>query len=123
MSEEVAKIIPKLWGYEKVIVNDSLYCGKILTIVPNGNACSIHYHKKKTETFHILRGHLQFERFDTHGTLQKRSVLVAGDTITLPPLTPHRFWVVDEVCEFIEFSTHDDPSDSYRLAPSGPRPD
>jgi cupin fold WbuC family metalloprotein len=122
MPEEVSKIVPKLWGYEKVIVNTSLYCGKILTVVPNGNACSIHFHKNKTETFHVLRGKLEFERFDAAGALVKRMVLHAGDTLTLGPNTPHRFWVIDEVCDFIEFSTHDDLSDSYRLVPSGPRP-
>jgi cupin fold WbuC family metalloprotein len=118
-----AEIVSKLWGHEKIIVNNSLYCGKILTVVPNGMACSIHYHKNKTETFHILRGQLEFEKFDLDGRLQQRMLLRMGDTLTLPPSTPHRFWVMKDVCEFIEFSTHDDPSDSYRLTPSGPRPE
>jgi cupin fold WbuC family metalloprotein len=123
MAVEESPIIPKLWGHEKIIVNSSLYCGKILTVLPNGMACSIHYHKNKTETFHILSGELQFEKFDLSGKLQQRTVLRAGDTITLVPNTPHRFWVIDTLCQFIEFSTHDDPADSYRLIPSGPRPD
>jgi D-lyxose ketol-isomerase len=123
MAVEESQTIPKLWGHEKLIVNNSLYCGKILTVIPNGMACSIHYHKIKTETFHILQGELQFEKFDLHGKLQQRTTLHPGDTLTLLPKTPHRFWVVQNICEFIEFSTHDDPADSYRLTPSGPRPD
>jgi cupin fold WbuC family metalloprotein len=123
MAAAASTIIPKLWGHEKIIVNSSLYCGKILTVIPNGMACSVHYHKNKTETFHILRGELEFEKFDIDGRLETRIVLRAGDTLTLPPSTPHRFWVTGDICEFIEFSTHDDPSDSYRLIPSGPRPD
>jgi mannose-6-phosphate isomerase-like protein (cupin superfamily) len=123
MADAESKIVPKLWGQEKIIVNNPLYCGKILTVVPNGMACSVHYHKNKTETFHILRGQLEFEKYDAGGRLQERTALRAGDTISLPPSTPHRFWVLREICEFIEFSTHDDPSDSYRLIPSGPRPD
>jgi D-lyxose ketol-isomerase len=116
------RIVPKLWGYEKHIVNNELYCGKILVAMPNGMACSVHYHKKKTETFHILRGHLHLQLFSLERRLQEQTVLNAGDSLTLAPLTPHRFWAADELCEFIEFSTTDAPEDSYRLIDSGPRP-
>jgi mannose-6-phosphate isomerase-like protein (cupin superfamily) len=122
MAVEASEIIPKVWGSEKIIVNGPLYCGKILTVIPNGMACSIHYHKNKTETFYILHGQLEFEKYDPKGKLIERTVLKTGHTLTLPPSTPHRFWVLNEICEFVEFSTHDDPLDSYRLVPSGPRP-
>jgi len=115
-------IVKKLWGYEKHIVNTDLYCGKILVALPNGMACSVHYHKKKTETFHIVRGSLHLQLFSIDGTLQQQTVLNAGDSLTLSPLTPHRFWAIDELCEFIEFSTTDAPEDSYRLIDSGPAP-
>jgi hypothetical protein len=58
-----AKIVTKLWGYEKHLVNTELYCGKILVALPNGMACSIHYHKRKTETFHVLKGRLFLQLF------------------------------------------------------------
>ena len=115
-------IVKKLWGYEKHLVNTELYCGKILVAVPNGMACSIHYHKKKTETFHILKGRLHLQLFTTDGTLSEQTVLHCGDSLTLPPFTPHRFWAVGEVCEFLEVSTRDAPEDSYRLTDSGPAP-
>ena len=117
-----ATVVRKLWGYEKHLVNSPLYCGKILVALPNGMACSIHYHKRKTETFHILKGSLHLQLFTLDGTLTEQSVLEPGDTLTLPPLTPHRFWTTEEVCEFLEVSTHDEPEDSYRLVDSGPAP-
>ena len=77
------KIVPKLWGYEKHLVNSELYCGKILVALPNGMACSIHYHKKKTETFHILKGRLHLQLFALDGRLTEQSVLNPGDSLTL----------------------------------------
>jgi mannose-6-phosphate isomerase len=115
-------VVKKLWGYEKHLVNTQLYCGKILVAVPNGMACSIHYHKLKTETFHILNGRLHLQLFTLDGTLVQEKELSPGDTLTLIPLTPHRFWATDEVCEFLEVSTHDAAEDSYRLVDSGPIP-
>jgi D-lyxose ketol-isomerase len=114
------KIVKKLWGYEKHLVNTKLYCGKILVALPNGMACSIHYHKKKTETFHILKGRLHLQLFTLEGKFLTERDLTVGDSLTLPPLTPHRFWAADEVCEFLEVSTQDAPEDSYRLVDSGP---
>jgi mannose-6-phosphate isomerase-like protein (cupin superfamily) len=120
MEVHSATIVPKLWGYEKHLVNTALYCGKILVALPNGMACSIHYHKNKTETFHIVRGRLQLQLFSLEGVLQEKTVLNPGDSLTLKPLTPHRFWAIGELCEFIEISTPDAPEDSYRLVDSGP---
>jgi D-lyxose ketol-isomerase len=117
-----AKIVTKLWGYEKHLVNTELYCGKILVALPNGMACSIHYHKRKTETFHVLKGRLFLQLFSLEGELLEEKNLAAGDSLTLVPLTPHRFWAIDEVCEFLEVSTQDVPEDSYRLVDSGPIP-
>ena len=40
------KIVPKGWGHEKWIVNNEMYCGKILFMEKN-KRCSWHYHKSK----------------------------------------------------------------------------
>jgi D-lyxose ketol-isomerase len=103
------------------------YTGKILTVLPNGNASSIHYHKLKHETFYISRGCLALEVFTFEGkTLSSEPVarinMATGTVITLPAYTPHRFWAEKEVAEFVEISTPDDPADSYRLVKSGPAP-
>lgn len=121
--------VTKLWGYETIFTNNYLYCGKILTCLPNGNACSIHYHKRKTETFHVLRGKLQLEVYYQYGDLVSYEVklnmkleLLPGQSVTIPPFVPHRFWTRDEVAEFIEVSTTDYLDDSYRLVQAGPIP-
>ena len=48
----------KGWGYELWIVNNNLYCGKILHF-NKGKKCSWHYHKVKQETFYVQKGKLK----------------------------------------------------------------
>ncbi len=130
------KIIPKKWGYERVVVNDPEgYTGKILVVAPNGMACSIHYHRVKTETFHVTKGTLYAAIYEPLPTLDKRKpdikhfraephliTLQTGRSLRLPTWYPHRFWTKDEIAEFIEFSTIDNPDDSFRFVESGPLP-
>ncbi len=126
-------IVPKLWGHEKIIQNNLAagYCLKELTVTPNGQACSIHYHKKKTETFYVIKGNLYIERYrsvedcpDDCGTPHDREVyrLSEGDILTLLPYTPHRFWAMGGDAVFIEGSSPDYSYDSYRIIPAGPIP-
>jgi len=129
-------IIPKLWGYEKILVNKKQYCGKILVVHPNGKASSIHYHRSKTETFHVLDGFLELELW-MYGKVEDgrpgslllddydlvaRMTMVAGMTLTLKPGLAHRFWTKRESARFIEFSSFDDPADTFRLMESGDAP-
>ena len=51
------KFVPKGWGFERWIVNNDLYCGKLLFFA-KGKRCSFHYHKKKTETFYVQSGRI-----------------------------------------------------------------
>lgn len=111
-------IVPKLWGGEEIIVNTDLYCGKILTIV-KGAQSSLHYHTKKVETFYVLEGRIALEVETDMGTSKfDRMVMVSGETAHIPAGLLHRFAGLDQRNVFIEFSTHDDPVDSYRVEPS-----
>lgn len=141
--------VDKAWGGEVIIVDfkDAVfrskeiagYTGKILTAAPNGQACSIHWHKLKTETFHVLQGNLHLELWSRRQQLVppdvgwlpesgdlRRDILFflrPGQSITLRAGQLHRFWCASaEPAKFIEFSTPDDPSDSYRAVLSGPAP-
>ena len=121
------KIVPKVWGYEEHIVNSSLYCQKKLTLLPNGMSSSLHYHKLKTETFFILCGELQVELYDSVDAAANmdnahRFTMQPDDVLTLEIGTPHRFWAIDKVSQFMESSTQDFPEDSIRLVLAGPRP-
>jgi quercetin dioxygenase-like cupin family protein len=105
------KKVPKVWGSEEWIVNNELYCGKILNL-KKGFRCSIHHHKNKHETFYILEGKVLLELDE------KKIIMNPGDVQILPPLQKHRFTpIIDS--KIIEFSTHHEDSDSYRDVPSG----
>ena len=56
--KELEHYVPKGWGYEKWIVNNDKYCGKVLYFI-KGKKCSWHYHKLKHETFYIQEGQLK----------------------------------------------------------------
>lgn len=119
------RLVMKKWGTEEIIVNGD-YCGKRLTVMP-GYACSIHYHLKKTETFFVLDGRLSLELYKPYCTgIQAEpigcKILRAGRSMTIDPLTPHRFWAYREPVRFMEFSTTDADEDSIRLLESGPVP-
>ena len=120
----VSNNVIKKWGYEIWIVNNDLYCGKHLHVLPT-KQCSVHYHKNKTETFYVINGALKLE-FSTVLDLEfwrdytpKFVVLNKGQSITLQPMTAHRFSsAFDYPCDFIEFSTHHSDDDSYRIIES-----
>lgn len=118
------KIIHKLWGREILVENNKYYCGKHLYVKP-GKLCSVHYHKNKKETFYILKGKLVLE-YSTNIDIDSwnsnkysKIILSEGDSFTINPLTAHRFYCYGSCsCDFIEFSTHHEDSDSYRIIES-----
>jgi D-lyxose ketol-isomerase len=117
-------VINKIWGYEIWIENNKLYCGKHLHVIPN-KMCSVHYHKIKKETFYIIEGSLVLEYssfLDTESWKKDKFdkiILSKGESFTIDPLVAHRFYCDSSYpCDFIEFSTHHDDNDSYRIIDS-----
>ncbi|MHC4548109.1 MAG: cupin domain-containing protein [Planctomycetota bacterium] len=108
------RIVAKEWGEEHWIVNRE-YCGKKL-LLKKGYRCSIHQHAKKDETFHLESG-LVYLEVDGEGRF-----LRPGDTVHLPPRTPHRFSGLEESV-ILEFSTHHEDEDCQREEPSGSIPE
>jgi len=104
------KLVIKSWGSEEWIIN-SIYCGKKLNL-NKGYRCSIHYHKNKDEHFFIMSGKVLMECGD------KQLIMTKGDDIHIPPNTRHRFTGLKD-SEIIEFSTHHNDSDSYRIEEGG----
>lgn len=104
------KVVEKIWGGEIWIVNE-IYCGKILKLKKMFR-CSLHHHKKKTETFYITKGQVLLEIGDN------AYMLLPGDAIDIMPNQDHRFTGLEE-SEIIEFSTHHEDEDSYRKVESG----
>lgn len=104
----------KVWGGEIWLVNTDRYCGKILELKKD-YTCSYHYHKKKDETFYVLSGRV-FMILDG-----ERMVLSAGDVQRVRPGQKHSFAGIED-SKIIEFSTHHEEEDSYRLDKSRFKP-
>jgi quercetin dioxygenase-like cupin family protein len=103
------KTVPKVWGEERVIVNNR-YCGKILVLKAFAKG-SLHFHKWKEETFYILKGRVLLE-IDGDKT-----VGVPRQAFLIKPGQKHRFTGLAD-SEIIEFSMHHDDADTYRITPS-----
>lgn len=111
------KKVSKEWGTEEIIVND-IYCAKIMTIQPRGYL-SLQYHLLKTETFHILSGILDLQRFNPNGTYVI-DVMKKGDSVTIHAGQVHRFFNRSSTCVvLLEISTKHDDDDVYRVTQSG----
>lgn len=109
-------VVTKLWGNEHWIVNNDKYCFKVLTLFP-GFQCSLHYHKKKDETFIVYDGEILLEQRDVRG-YPVEELLVAGQQRHIEPKTPHRFQARNRMATVFEISTHHDDSDVVRIEES-----
>ena len=130
----------KAWGWQQEIVNNEEYCGKLLHVIP-GFRCSTHFHRLKLETFLIKSGEMLLSSFEPGDIFMQElasskdvtefqdrfnilnmptRILKEGDTFTINRLCPHWFTSnTDQPCEFYEFSTHHEDSDSYRIVQGG----
>ncbi len=107
--QKTHKEVPKVWGKEIWITNRD-YCGKIL-ILNKGFQCSMHFHKKKDETFYVLKGKVLLELGSS------KWVMNPGESLLIPPGAQHRFTGLEN-SEILEFSTHHEDEDSYRITES-----
>ena len=109
-----AEIHPKGWGYEKWIVNNQLYCGKLLYFHAN-KRCSFHFHKVKTETFYLQSGLIKvLHSLGDNISQAEEVVLKPGDSFHVPVGLRHQM-IAMENSELFEFSTQHFEEDSYRI--------
>lgn len=101
----------KVWGSEEIIVNNDMYAGKILHIDRNAIS-SYHCHKVKHETFYCLYGRVELN-IDGETIL-----LLPQEFISIEPGVYHSFKGMLYRNAMIEFSTHDESEDNYRLTKS-----
>ena len=131
------KKIDKVWGYEDIIYNGD-YCGKQLVFNAN-STLSIHFHSVKKETFMVSQGEIELTVYDNpeidqyvvswenwnnglpnlpkHLEKPQKFLLKANDSFNIPVGMRHTI-TSTQPSVIIEFSTHDDPEDSYRILPS-----
>jgi hypothetical protein len=114
MRIERLHIVPKGWGFEKWIVNNDKYCGKILYMVKD-RRCSWHYHKIKDETFYVQSGELiLYYGWSDEIALASSTILKPGDHFHIPVGLKHQM-VASQDTELFEFSTQHLDEDSYRI--------
>lgn len=119
--------VKKVWGSEFHIHNSERYCCKAMRVIPGGK-CSIHWHKRKKETFTLCQGYLIVQITTIRdGKTQEYHLTKPGESITIEPETPHTFYLpdgADSPTWFVESSSQDFADDSYRLTQStGPSTD
>lgn len=118
--ENQGKTVSKEWGREIILPGDG-YTTKIMEVKP-GFQCSIHFHQKKNETFVLIEGSLDVAFWEPDSTKHSMRLDNPLSALVLPACTPHTFSVPKDQgfnSIFLESSTPDDPSDSYRLTRSG----
>ncbi len=104
----------KGWGGEIWIVNSLKYCGKIL-VFNESKRCSWHYHKNKTETFHILEGSVQIltSKYNDLSSSESNQ-LSEGESLHIPVELRHQIIALAN-SRILEISTFHSEEDSYRL--------
>jgi|TARA_R100000664_G_C2757828_1_gene146267 quercetin dioxygenase-like cupin family protein len=106
--------VPKGWGFEKWIVNNEEYCGKLLYFV-KGKRCSWHYHELKDEVFYIQSGKMLVKYSDSNEIEKAQElVLEKGDNFHVYRGLRHQMIALEDT-ELFEFSTQHFDSDSYRI--------
>ena len=106
--------VPKGWGFEKWIVNNDEYCGKLLYFV-KGKKCSWHYHLLKDEVFYIQRGAVELiYSLQDNPEVADKIILIEGDKFHVPRGMRHQMFALKDT-ELFEFSTTHFDSDSIRI--------
>lgn len=105
--------VPKLWGWERWIINNDLYCGKILHFYKD-KKCSWHFHRIKTETL-FFKGNFTLKySFDDDLDKAKTLDIVSGTAFHVISFMRHQM-IAKEESEIYEFSTHHEDSDSIKI--------
>ena len=108
------KFVPKGWGFEKWIVNNEEYCGKLLYFI-KGKKCSWHYHILKDETFYIQSGKILLKYGENDDKSSANEILLErGDSFHVHRGLRHQMLALED-CELFEFSTQHFDTDSYRI--------
>ena len=106
--------VKKGWGFERWIVNNEKYCGKLL-FFNKGKRCSWHYHKIKDEVFYIQSGKIRVLYSDNDDIDKaEETILNAGDNFHVYVGLRHQMIALEDT-ELFEFSTQHFDEDSHRI--------
>ena len=108
------KFVPKGWGFEKWIVNNDEYCGKLLYFV-KGKKCSFHYHQLKDETFYVHSGKILLKYSEGDDLENAEEIILnRGDNFHVYRGLRHQMIALEDT-ELFEFSTQHFEIDSHRV--------
>lgn len=108
------KFVPKGWGFEKWIVNNEDYCGKLLYFA-KGKKCSWHYHIIKDETFYIQSGKILLKYSEEDNIKESYEIILSkGDKYHIYRGLRHQMIALEDT-ELFEFSTQHFDEDSIRI--------
>jgi len=108
------RFVKKGWGYEKWIVNKSLYCGKLL-FFNAGKKCSWHFHVKKDEVFYLQSGRMIVRYSESDELSEAEEIMLEpGMNFYIYPGLRHQMEAIED-SELYEFSTEHFDADSYRI--------
>jgi len=107
--------VNKGWGSEYIWATNDKYCGKMMNFEP-GAKFSMHFHKEKDETWHVISGKFIVRYIDTKDASIHEKELNVYDTWHNPPCMPHQLECI-EAGTVIEVSTPDSVEDNYRVMP------
>ena len=108
------KHVPKGWGWERWIVNNEEYCGKLL-FFEKDKRCSWHYHVLKDEVFYLQSG-LIIVKYSDGDDLKsaEQIVLTPGENFHVYRGLRHQMVAIED-SELFEFSTQHFDNDSHRI--------
>ena len=85
----------KIWGDTDNIFSNGIVSIHFLNI-KKGGYCSEHYHKQKTNRFHVISGELEISVWQDKNTCDK-TILRAGQSTTIPFDMWHKFMALTDV--------------------------
>ena len=112
----------KAWGHELWVINNELYCGKLL-VFKKDKQFSMHFHLLKDEAWYISKGRFLYKFIDTETATIEEMTVSEGDCIHLMPGQPHQMLALTEGATIFEVSTQHFDSDSYRVMPGSSQED
>lgn len=111
-SVKQCKIVPKTWGNEVHLINNSHYCAKYLNFY-EGQKFSFHAHHLKREVFMCVQN--KFECILSKNGEEEKFIINQGDKIEIEPGVLHQVKAIGGPSTLLEISTIDFPEDSYRF--------
>jgi len=109
----IPRVIKKVWGEERIFEDSAgLYIKKLVYLA--GGKSSLHMHVSKTEYFFVSEGVFNLRWFEAESGEEHQDTLYEGQIILIKPGFAHELFA-PLGGTIVEFSTRDDPEDSYRL--------